>query len=114
MIKLFGIPNCDQIKKSQKWLNDHKISYEFHDYKKQNITRQQLADWCKLVDWEILLNKRSRTWKKLSEKDKSNLTQSRAISLMQKHPTLIKRPVLQTSKILLAGFDTDAFSKQFE
>ena len=61
MLKLFRIQNCDQVKKSQKWLNDRNIKFEFHDYKKQGISKKQLIDWCKTVDWEMLLNKRSRT-----------------------------------------------------
>jgi len=78
MLKVFGIPNCDQVKKSQKWLKDRGIEFEFHDYKKQGITKKQLSEWCKEVEWEALLNKRSRTWKELSEKDQSNPTQSKA------------------------------------
>lgn len=95
MVKLFGIHNCDTVKKSKKWLDKHGINYEFHDYKKESITKKQLTDWCKQVGWEALLNKRSRTWKELSERDWSNLTQTKAIHLMQQHPTLIKRPVVQ-------------------
>ncbi len=71
MLKVFGIPNCDTIKKTQKWLISKKIKFEFHDYKKQGITKKQLNDWCRAVDWEVLLNKRSRTWKELSENDQS-------------------------------------------
>ena len=113
MLKIFGIPNCDQIKKSQKWLNSHGIKFEFHDYKKQGVTKKQLNEWCKLINWETLLNKRSRTWKELSEKDRSNLTQAKAVSLMQQHPTLIKRPVIQKGKTLIVGFDSKEFSKHF-
>ncbi len=113
MLKLFGIPNCDQIKKTQKWLKDHNIAFDFHDYKKQGITKKQLSEWCKVVNWEVLLNKRSRTWKELNEKDKSNLTQSKAITLMQKYPTLIKRPVVQKGKLIEIGFDSKKFAKQF-
>lgn len=114
MVKLFGIPNCDKVKKSQKWLGNHGINYEFHDYKKKSITNKQLTEWCKQVDWEALLNKRSRTWKELSEKDRSNLTQTKAVQLMQQHPTLIKRPVVQNSKSLLVGFDNKLFAKNFK
>lgn len=114
MLKIFGIPNCDQIKKSQKWLKDHKIEFEFHDYKKQGITNNQLTDWCKIINWDVLFNKRSRTWKELSEKDRSNLTQSKAITLMQQHPTLIKRPVIQKEKMIEVGFDSKIYSKQFK
>ena len=110
MVKLFGITNCDSVKKSQKWLKDRGIEYEFHDYKKQGITKKQLTDWCKNVEWEIILNKRSRTWKELSENDRSNLTQVKAISLMQQHPTLIKRPIVQQGKMVTVGFDEKTFA----
>ncbi len=118
MLKVFGIPNCDQVKKSQKWLKDRGIEFEFHDYKKQGITKKQLSDWCKEAEWEVLLNKRSRTWKELSEKelsqaDRSNLTQAKAITLMQQHPTLIKRPVIQKDKAITVGFDEKAFAQKF-
>ena len=86
-------------------MNDHKIKFDFHDYKKQGITKKQLSNWGKVVDWDVLLNKRSRTWKELSEKNKSNLTQAKAITLMQQHPTLIKRPVVQNGKVIVVGFD---------
>lgn len=118
MLKVFGIPNCDQVKKSQKWLKDRGIEFEFHDYKKQGIPKKQLSDWCKIVEWEVLLNKRSRTWKELKDKDlsqsdRSNLTQAKAITLMQQHPTLIKRPVIQSSKAITVGFDEKIFSKEY-
>ena len=114
MLTVFGIPNCDQIKKSQKWLKDRGIEFKFHDFKKQGISNKQLTDWCKTVDWEVLLNKRSKTWKELSEKDKSDLTQTKAISLMQQHPTLIKRPVVQQGKMIEVGFDCKIFAEKFK
>jgi len=100
-------------KKSQKWLKDRGIDFEFHDYKKQGITKKILTDWCKNVEWEILLNKRSRTWKELNETNRSNLTQAKAITLMQQNPTLIKRPVVQQSKILAVGFNEKVFASIF-
>ena len=114
MLKVFGIPNCDTIKKTQKWLISKKIKFEFHDYKKQGITKKQLNDWCRAVDWEVLLNKRSRTWKELSENDQSNLTQTKAIDLMQQYPTLIKRPVVQKGKIVQVGFDDKVFAQKLK
>ena len=114
MLKLFGIPNCDTVKKSQKWLKDRGIEFEFHDYKKQGITKKQLNDWCKLIEWETLLNKRSRTWKELKESDRSNITKAKAITLMQEYPTLIKRPVIQNGKALTVGFDEKVFSQNYK
>ena len=114
MLKIFGIPNCDQTKKTQKWLKDSGIDFEFHNYKKQGITKKLLDDWCKNVEWEILLNKRSRTWKELNETNRSNLTQEKAITLMQQNPTLIKRPVVQQSKTLTVGFNEKVFATMFK
>jgi Spx/MgsR family transcriptional regulator len=113
MLKVFGIPNCDQVKKSQKWLKGRGIEFEFHDYKKQGITKKQLTTWCKEVEWETLLNKRSRTWKELSENDRSDPTQAKAITLMQQFPTLIKRPVIQKGKKITIGFDEKIFSLHY-
>ena len=113
MLVVYGIPNCDQIKKSQKWLKDRGIDFVFHDYKKKGISKKQLNEWSKMVTWEVLLNKRSRTWKELNESDKSDLTQTKAIDLMQQQPTLIKRPVVQQGKILAVGFDSQVFTQKF-
>jgi Spx/MgsR family transcriptional regulator len=119
MLKIYGIPNCDQVKKSQKWLQNCGIEFEFHDFKKQGITKKQLTEWCKHVEWETLLNKRSRTWKELNANKKdqdglSSITQSKAITLMQQNPTLIKRPVIQNGKALTVGFDEELFSQQYK
>ena len=113
MLTVFEIQNCEQVKKAQKWLNDQSMKYEFQNYKKQ-AAKKQLIHWCTLVSWETLLNKHSRTWKELSEKDKSNLNQSKAIVLMQKYPTLIKRPIVQKGKIIEVGFDSKTYAKQFK
>ena len=114
MLKLFGIPNCDTVKKSKKWLDNRNIKYEFHDYKQQGITKKLLSEWCKQLEWETLLNKRSRTWKELSEKDRTNITKSKAISLMQQHPTLIKRPIAQRGNTIAVGFDEKTFKANFK
>ncbi len=119
MLKLFGIPNCNSVKKTRNWLDSNKINYEFHDFKQQGITKKQLLNWCNTVGWEKLLNKRSRTWKELCKnelkgKDRSNLTQIKAIILMQQHPTLIKRPVIQKGKTIEIGFDIKSYNKHFK
>jgi len=114
MLKLFGIPNCDTVKKSQKWLNNRGVDFEFHDYKKQGITKKQLTAWCKVVGWEPLLNKRSRTWKELNESDRADISQTKAISLMQQNPTLIKRPVAQDGDAITVGFDEKTYSANFK
>ena len=114
MLTLYGIPNCDLVKKSQKWLHDHNIGFTFHNFKEKGISKSQLIIWCQTVPWELLLNKRSITWKELSEKDKSNLTQAKAITLMQKHPTLIKRSVAQRNKSIEVGFDSKKYTEHFK
>jgi len=116
---MFGIPNCDTVKKSQKWFKNRGIEFEFHDYKKKGITKKQLTEWCKQVGWETLLNKRSRTWKELNAKNidkdyRPNITQNKAITLMQQHPTLIKRPVIKKGKSITVGFDSKTFSKHYQ
>ncbi len=105
MLILFGILNFDQVKNSQRWLEDHDVSFEFHNFKKQGITKQQLMECYNFLPWETLLNKQSRTWKELNEEQRVHLCQTRAISIIQQYPTLIKRPVIQ--------FDQQHFTKLF-
>lgn len=111
MTTLYGIPNCDTIKKARKWLSDQEIDYEFHDYKKAGITSAALNKWCKQVDWEILLNKRGTTWRKLPDAVKESVNKTRAIKLMVEQPSMIKRPVLVHCDQLLVGFDADSYTE---
>jgi arsenate reductase len=90
------------------------LNLSFTITKNEVLPKKQLSDWCKAVEWEVLLNKRSRTWKELNEKDKSNPTQTKAITLMQQHPTLIKRPVVQKGKAITVGFDSKIFSQKYK
>ncbi len=93
-ITLFGINNCDTVKKSIKWLNTHKINYEFYDFKKQPLTSQLLTLFVQLNDWSTLVNKRSTTFRNLSEEIKNNLTDEIAFEQVLAQPTLLKRPLL--------------------
>jgi len=111
MITLYGIPNCDTIKKARKWLNDNGIDYEFHDYKKRGVPEKELKAWVKKLGWEILLNKRGTTWRKLDEKVKSSVDEKTAIKIMLDNPSIIKRPVLIKTKNILVGFKTDEYEK---
>ena len=95
MITIYGIRNCDTIKKTVKWLQDEELEYEFHDYKKQGIDKKTLNRWCKQVDWQELVNKRGTTWRKLPETERDNLTKTSALQLMIDNPSLIKRPVIE-------------------
>ena len=101
---LYGIPNCDTVKKARKWLEANKLDYEFHDYKKAGIDKASLQQWSKQLGYQNLLNQRGTTWRKLSEAERADLDASKAIALMQLYPSLIKRPVLVSSKKLLLGF----------
>jgi len=104
-LTLFGIPNCDTVKKARTWLEQNAIPYTFHDYKKQGIDAGHLQRWQKAAGTAVILNQRGTTWKKLPDEDKSSLSEDRAIQLMQAHPSLIKRPVVEGGKALLVGFN---------
>ncbi|MEM7292273.1 MAG: ArsC family reductase [Pseudomonadota bacterium] len=101
---LYGIKNCDSVKKARKWLDAHDISYHFHDFRVDGCTADLLDKWAKSVDWEILLNRRGTTWRQLDETDKSDVNQTKAQKLMLKNPTLIKRPVMVTQDTVTVGF----------
>ena len=104
MIKIYGIPNCDTMKKAMKWLDKNKLRYEFHDYKKWGVPEQELKLWVKNIGWEVILNKRSTTWKNLSDKTKKSLNEHSSIQTMLDNPSAIKRPVLVNGKTLIVGF----------
>jgi arsenate reductase len=93
-ITIYGIKNCDTMKKARAWLDKHGVSYHFHDYKSVGIDRERLERWAKKVGWETLLNRSGLTFKKLPDKDKEGITEKKAIALMLDKPSMIKRPVL--------------------
>ena len=109
MIKLYGIPNCDTIKKALKWLKDNDFDYEFHDYKKQGVPEKELKVWVKKVGWETLLNKRGTTWRKLDDDTKNSVNEKSAIQIMLKYPSIIKRPVLIKNEVILVGFKAEEY-----
>jgi arsenate reductase (glutaredoxin) len=113
---VYGIPNCDSIKKTKDWLNKNKISFEFQDYKKSGISKTTLEAWCKQVDWEILVNKKGTTWKNLTPAEQAKITnKAAAIKLMQEHTSLIKRPVIELSNgTVVVGYDEEKFIKQLK
>jgi Spx/MgsR family transcriptional regulator len=114
IITVYGIPNCDTIKKTLDWFKKHKVTISFHDYKKESITKEKLTAWCKLAGWEILLNKKSATWRGLSAEEQSKITtQAAAIQLMKQQTSIIKRPVIEFDGKILVGFDETAVSKEF-
>lgn len=110
---IYGIKNCDTMKKARAWLAEHGVAHTFHDYKKQGIDQARLEGWCREVGWETLLNKAGTTFRALPDADKSKLDQRRAIALMIKQPSLIKRPVLEAGGRLLVGFKPEQYGAAF-
>jgi Spx/MgsR family transcriptional regulator len=102
---LYGIPNCDTVKKARAWLDARGIEYAFHDYKKAGAAPAKLAEWSAAKGWEALLNQRGTTFRKLDEADKVDLDEAKAIRLMAAQPSLIRRPVVEHEHGLLVGFD---------
>ncbi len=103
-IAVYGIPNCDTVKKARTWLEAQGIAYVFHDYKKEGADPAKLAVWSDAVGWEALLNRRGTTFRALSDADKADIDRAKAIRLMQASPSLIKRPVVEHPGGLLVGF----------
>lgn len=109
MTTIYGIKNCDTMKKARAWLDKKGVAYDFHDYKAAGIDRGRLEAWAKKVDWEVLLNRAGTTFRKLPDKDKEGLTEARAIALMIAQPSMIKRPVLEAGDKLLVGFKPEQY-----
>jgi len=105
MIRIYGIPNCDTMRKARKWLEAHGLEYEFHDYKKQGVPEKELRSWIERAGWEHLLNRRGTTWRKLDPDIRANIDEGRATAIMLEHPAIIKRPVLESGNTLLIGFN---------
>jgi len=106
---IFGIKNCDTMKKAFAWLDTQGISYDFIDYKKTGVVADHIDSWNKRIGWETLLNRKGLTWKKLSEADRSNVDEAKALALMKTNPTLIKRPVLVNGKKAIVGFTPESY-----
>lgn len=101
---LYGIPNCDTVKKARTWLDGRGIAYTFHDYKKAGADAGKLAAWCAAAGWEKVLNRAGTTFKKLPDADKADLDQAKAVAVMTANPSCIKRPILEHPGGLLVGF----------
>ena len=104
-ITLYGIPNCDTVKKARVYLDARGVAYQFHDYKKAGVEAADLERWSKQVSWEKLLNKAGTTFKKLPDADKAEIDEKKAITLMLANPSMIKRPVVEGGETLLVGFN---------
>jgi arsenate reductase (glutaredoxin) len=107
---LYGIKNCDTMKKARAWLTAHQVDYDFHDYKESGIGSAKLEAWMKVVGWEVLLNRAGTTFRKLPDDAKAGLDERKALRLMLDQPSMIKRPVLERGKTLLVGFNPEKYS----
>lgn len=114
MITIYGIKNCDTMKKARTWLDGRGVAYAFHDYKASGIDRATLEGWVAQVGWERLLNRAGTTFRKLPEAQRDGLDEGRAIALMLAQPSMIKRPVLDLDGRLLVGFRTDEYALRLE
>ena len=112
-LTLYGITNCDTMKKARAWLDGYGVAYAFHDYKTQGIDRAHLEAWCKELGWEVLLNRAGTTFRKLPDPEKENLTERKAVALMLAQPSMIKRPVLDLGAGRVVGFKPDIYASTF-
>jgi arsenate reductase (glutaredoxin) len=110
MVRIYGIKNCDTMKKAFAWLDAHKVTYEFHDYKKAGVPPGKLAAWSKQVGWEKLANMRGPTWRKVADKAET-LDERRALRLLEENSSAIRRPIVEAGERLLIGFDPTEFQK---
>lgn len=112
-VTIYGIKNCDTMKKARAWLDGHGVAYAFHDYKAAGIDAARLENWAGKVGWEILLNRAGTTFRNLPDAEKADINEAKALALMQAQPSLIKRPVLDVDGTLLVGFKPELYEKQF-
>ncbi len=108
--RIYGIKNCDTMKKAFAWCEANSIGYEFHDYKKQGVPRERLVHWCRTLGWQTLVNTKGPTWRKLTPEQQAVTTQSQAVALMMEHSSVIRRPVVENEGgQILVGFDPTMF-----
>jgi arsenate reductase len=113
-MKLYGIANCDTVKKARAWLENNGVQFEFHDFKKHGVTQALLASWLKQVSWEVLVNRKGVTWRKLSDEEKARVKDdTSAIALMLEKNSVIKRPVLELNHKIYLGFDETHYGSLF-
>ncbi len=113
MAEVYGISNCNTVKKARNWLQENHVPYTFHDFKKEGVTVKKLQEWCKVFGWQNLVNKAGTTWKKLSEEEKEGITnQSAAIKLMMTNTSIIRRPVIEADGSCLIRFDEEEYAEK--
>jgi arsenate reductase (glutaredoxin) len=113
LVTLYGIKNCETMKKARAWLDANGVAYAFHDYKAQGIDRPRIEGWARDVGWETLLNRAGTTFRKLPDAEKANIDESRALVLMAEQPSMIKRPVLDLGDRLVVGFKPEQYEMAF-
>lgn len=113
MTTLYGIPNCDTVKKARTWLEQQNIEYRFHDFRKDGLDEEQVQQWLESLGWETLVNKRSTSWKALDEEQRKSMDSAAAKAAILESPTLIKRPLLDTGKSLNVGFKAEQYQQLF-
>jgi len=111
MVTIYGIKNCDTMKKARGWLDSHNIAHGFHDYKTAGIDKATLEGWVKKVGWQVLLNRAGTTFRKLADGDKEDITEEKAVALMLAQPSMIKRPVLEINGRLTVGFKPEEYKR---
>lgn len=110
-VTLYGIANCDTVKKAKAWLQQQGVEYIFHDYRKQGLDADQLSAWVDELGWEALLNRRGSTWRKLDQAARDSIDRDSAIQIMLENPAIIKRPLLDHDGEKILGFDTDDYQE---
>ena len=113
MITLYGIPNCDTVSKARKWLAAKNIEFQFHNFKKDGLDKETLQGWVESLGWEVLLNKRGMTWRKLSDEQKADINKTKAIAIMLENTSIIKRPVLDIDGQFYVGFKPEMYAEIF-
>ena len=112
MIEIFGIKNCDTMKKAFRWLDEHNITYTFHDYKKEGLDEATAKAWVDELGWESVINKRGTTWRKLEEETKSTMDNENAVRIMMSQSSIIKRPLLKIDDAIILGFSADEYTQR--
>lgn len=112
MIKIFGIKNCDTMKKAFRWLDDNNLEYSFHDYKKEGLDEATAKAWVDELGWDNIINKRGTTWRKLDEETKATMDNNNAVHIMIAQPSIIKRPLLTVKESVYLGFDAESYAQK--
>jgi arsenate reductase len=114
MTALYGIANCDTMKKARHWLDVQGVAYEFYDYRKEGVDAARLRQWADMLGWEVLLNRRGTTWRRLAEAERADVDGEKALALMVANPSLIKRPVVEHGDRVLVGFNEAEWRERLE